>query len=144
MNTRHLILLAWMLAQCTNAGKRVPAPENLYLEDGFSVISAYFNPVGQTTSILFGNVPARESAAGGYVTHSPGEDYRFVTWNQHGNPLWFGGHINGPIKSVEQITTGKGDNGITFTYNISRGETTGVSEEQRIAHIFSLNPLVFP
>jgi hypothetical protein len=144
MKTHQLILLAFLLAQCTNAGKRVPAPEDFYLEDNFTVISTYFNPGDQTTSILFGNARARESAGGGYVTHNAGEDYRLVTWNQHGNPLWFGGSINGSIKSIEQVSVAEGDNGITFTYDAIQGDTAGISGEQRIAYILSLNPLIFP
>lgn len=144
MKTRHLILLASILMQCTNTGNRIPAPEDLYTEAGFAVISTYFNPTVQTTSILFGNAAACESAAGGYAKHNIGEDYCLVTWSQHGNPLWFGGYINGSIKSIEQITSLQTGDSVVFDYRMAQGKIAGISKEQRIAQIFSLKPLMFP
>jgi hypothetical protein len=144
MNIRNTILLALLLAQCAGQPKRVPAPEDLYLEDGFFVISTYFNPAAQTTSVLFGNARARESATAKFSHHALGEDYRLVTWSQYGNPLWFGGHISGSIISIEQITVDESGGDIQLIYKVVQGETVNISREQRIAQIFNLTPLVFP
>ena len=144
MNKFHLIFLAGLLLQCTHTGHRVPAPEDLYTEEGLAVISTYFNTTTQTTGILFGNSAACKAAAGGYAHHNTGEDYRLVTWSQHGNPLWFGGHINGSIISIEQITSVQTGDAVSLRYRMAQGKNTDIPQEQRIAQIFSLKPLVFP
>lgn len=144
MNKFYLIFLAGLLLQCTHTGNRIPAPEDLYTEEGLAVISTYFNTAAQTTSILFGNPAACEAAAGGYADHHTGEDYRLVTWRQHGNPLWFGGHINGAIISIEQISSVQNGDTVALHYRMAQGKNADIPQEQRIAQIFSVTPLVFP
>jgi len=144
MHTRNLILLAGLLTACSHAAQRIPAPEDLYTEEGLTVISTCFNPAEQTTSILFGNTAACTSANRGYAEHNEGEDYRLVTWRQHPNPLWFGGHINESILSIEQITTVRSGDTVKWDYRVTQGNNAGVTPEQRITHLFSLAPLAFP
>jgi hypothetical protein len=151
MNLKNisLIILVALATACSEPRSFTLAPETLYTGEGLSVITSFFNSRRQTTTLLYGNAAAQRAVARGNAGLAAGEDYRLVTWEQHANPLWFGGNINGHIKSIERVTTTATPEGaIVNHYELLEGNLanapTDSLQQKRIRYIYSLRPLVFP
>jgi len=151
MNLKNisLVLLVLLTAACSKPKSSTLAPEALYTDEGFSVITSFFNNKQQTTTILYGNPAAQQAISTGSGGQVIGEDYRLVTWIQRPNPLWFGSNINGQIKSIERVTIAAAPEGtIVSQYELLQGDLVNAPkdslEQKRTQYIYSLRPLVFP
>ncbi|MBS0030380.1 hypothetical protein ACTJJ0_25885 [Chitinophaga sp. 22321] len=133
------IALSLLAAACHPAKQPTLAPETIYQEPGVSVITSFFNNRQQTISTLYGNAEALKAARGD-SNMVAGAVYRLITWKQKGNPLWFGGNINGAVKTIESIQV-SGD-GVTH-YALVSGVATGAPAE-RTKFVLGLKASVFP
>jgi hypothetical protein len=96
-----MVPLSFFLLACGEESKFQLSPEDLFDSGKLQVITSWFNDKHQTISVLYGNELAMNTADS---IHHAGELYTLVTWHQQGNPLWFGGKINGRIARVEQVS----------------------------------------
>lgn len=145
-----LVIIATGLLSCTESRRLTPAPETIFDEQGLHVITSFYNERTGTISLLYGNDEAVLHAGKPRAEHIPGEMFQLVTWELKGNPLWFGGSINGPVQSVETVQVTPADNAhiqVAHALQQPDGKTVENSKtdrEERISFIFAQRASVFP
>jgi hypothetical protein len=154
MKSKKISLLCFLLllgTACSQDKKLTLAPEYLFDNEGLLVVTSSFNNRYQTMSVLYSNAVAQKHIDENSALLLHGEEYRFVTWNQKGNPLWFGGNINGAIRTIERVTTSRSEDGtVEFHYQLCHGlpsdlsGTGTVDESSRIKYILAQKASLFP
>nr|WP_295922660.1 hypothetical protein [uncultured Dyadobacter sp.] len=145
-----LIIIAGGLLSCTESRRLTPAPETIFDEQGLHVITSFYNERTSTISLLYGNDEAVVHAGKPEAEHMPGEVFKLVTWGLKGNPLWFGGNINGPLQSIETVqVTSAGSERTQVTHAVQRQdgktvENSKTDRAERISFIFAQRASVFP
>lgn len=82
-------------------------PETLDLSGKhLKVITTMLNRRDSTTSLLYGNEIAYQSAMQHLKNPSPGEQFTLVTWKQQADQHWFGANIPGDLSAVEILEVG--------------------------------------
>jgi hypothetical protein len=152
MNKTALLLLAAIVAFACN--KQAPDKAHtraMFDAGGLAVITSFANSKQQTMSLLYGNTAAKIYAVSGAPRHTPGEVFQLVVYKQADNKFWYGSHINGAVKSIETITSGKTTASANqLNYKLDYGETphdsTDIKAEvaARLTFILSHRPSVFP
>lgn len=140
------IILAGLMG-CTEPRRLAPAPETIFDEQGLHVITSFYNERTSTISLLYGNDEALAHAGKPQVEHTAGEVFKLVTWALKGNPLWFGGNINGPVQSIETVQVAPESAGVEYNMQRPDGKTSENSKtdrEERISFIFAQRASVFP
>ncbi|WP_353719184.1 hypothetical protein [Dyadobacter sp. 676] len=134
---------------CQQSRGLAPAPETIFDDRGLHVITSFHNERSGTISVLYGNDGALANAGKEARAHMAGEVFKLVTWTLKGNPLWFGGNINGSLVSEETVAVqpgGQGVPGIAYTLEQHNGtaKNAPASEAERISFIFAQRASVFP
>jgi hypothetical protein len=141
------VSLSLYLPGCGEKNNFRLSPEDLYNSGELQVITSWFNDKHQTISVLYGNEQAMQATDS---IHNAGEQYTLVTWHQQGNPLWFGGQINGRIARVEQVNITASAQGNTETkYSVPYQERADsipniAWEEKRITYILTRRKVSHP
>ncbi|HWA93446.1 MAG TPA: cytochrome P460 family protein [Terracidiphilus sp.] len=117
----------------------------------WGVIAMYIDPHRHTSSVLFGNPVAVETARkidGQVVSYPKGSVLALVTWTQRDDPHWFGARIPDRLVSVEfvEIPASSAVEQYRQFGGASFGEvhTGAIQTVARIRFIEGLKPLLFP
>lgn len=150
MKAISYILLAvssFYLLACEEKSDFQLSPEDLYNSGEQQVITSWFNDKRHTISVLYGNEQAMQATDS---IHYAGEQYRLVTWHQQGNPLWFGGQINGRMALVEQVeiiasASGDLESKYSVIYHEASDSISNTPREQaRISYILTRRKAMHP
>ncbi|MCF0074722.1 hypothetical protein LZD49_29825 [Dyadobacter sp. CY261] len=149
-NILTLFLTVLTFAGCSEPRRLAPAPETIFNDHDLQVVTSFHNDRTRTISVLYGNDDAVANAGKERAGHVAGEVYKLVTWNLKGNPLWFGGNINGSLVSEETVTVVPGRDGSPqagYTLELRGGnnrENAAGQKAERISFIFAQQASVFP
>jgi len=125
-----------LMAACNNGGKTRAYRRIVFNAAGLQVLSSSVNKKLETMSLLYGNSEACQTLIESDIPDSGGV-FKFVTWQYHDNPFFYGSKINGELLSVESI--GIQGNGL-IDYEIEKGDPLPVngiklSRQERIKYI---------
>lgn len=149
MKSIFLILLTnlTLLVSACNTGMDTSEYTRIVFNaDSLRVISSSVNKKSETMSLLYGNDKAYQVMMDSSSTHMLGEIYKFVTWQYHDNPFFYGSKINGELLSVESIYIRK--NG-SVDYKIEKGNPQPVNnnkltQTERIKYILAYKSSPLP
>lgn len=149
MKSTHIYLLsfAFLLVSACNKSSEKSALTRIVFDAGnLHVISSSVNKKLETMSVLYGNAKAYDAALNATGKHVSGEEYTFVTWKYHENPLWYGSKINGELLSIEGINVHSSD---VIDYHLEKGTPMPVNndlldQKERISYILEYRPSILP
>jgi len=136
-----------LLVSACNTGKETSEYTRIVFNaDSLRVISSSVNKKLETMSLLYGNDKAHRAMMDSSSTHMLGEVYKFVTWQYHDNPFFYGSKINGELLSVESIYIRKSG---AIDYKIEKGNPQPVNnsklnQTERIKYILAYKPSPLP
>lgn len=143
-----VVLLCFL--SCKSTGEKNEYTRIVFDSDGLRVVSSAVNKKLETMSVLYGNNAGYKTLLDSGSNHSFGEIYKFVTWQYHDNPSYYGSKINGELLSVETISIQPGLRGaIKINYRVERGTIMPVNgvvlnEQERISYILAYKPAFLP
>ena len=152
--------LALGLSGCGSSGAPPASINNRARLDGplplnpleWKAIESSIDRRESTMSTLYGNDAAAQCARRGGRDYPAGATLALVTWTEQDDPLWFGGKIPGPAKSVEFVRVTPGEGGRpSYAYEKYQGTPLapappldGQASEARAAYLLSLRAAVLP
>jgi hypothetical protein len=133
-----------------NINTRASIPDSApFSPAGLKVITSFINRKLGTTSTLYGNSMALQSAIRSNKNLAGGESFTLVTWKQQPDGHWFGADIPGDLQSVEVLKMESTGSSVVTAYQRYEGKILVPNSDttynnKRIKFILDQRPSVMP